>query len=40
LRQEKLIAGGYIPNFAGLSDAIGREKTMSGLPASQIHGSF
>ena len=40
LRQEKLIAGGYIPNFAGLSDAIGREKTMSGLPASQIMAHF
>lgn len=33
-------AGGYIPNFAGLSDAISREKTMSGLPASQIMAHF
>jgi len=29
-------ANGYIPNFAGLSDAINREKMMTGLPASQI----
>jgi TP901 family phage tail tape measure protein len=33
-------AGGYIPNFAGLSNAISREKTMSGLPASQIMAHF
>jgi len=33
-------ASGRIPNFAGLSDAIGREKTMSGLPASQIMAHF
>ena len=34
------MAQGYIPNYAGLSDAIGREKTMSGLPASQIMAHF
>ncbi len=34
------IASGYIPNFAGLSNAINREKTMSGLPASQIMAHF
>ena len=34
------LSQGYIPNFAGLSDAIGREKTMSGLPASQIMAHF
>lgn len=33
-------AGGYIPNFSGLSDAISREKTMTGLPASQIMAHF
>jgi TP901 family phage tail tape measure protein len=33
-------ASGRIPNFAGLSDAIGREETMSGLPASQIMAHF
>jgi len=31
---------GYIPNFAGLSDAINREKMMTGLPASQIMTHF
>jgi TP901 family phage tail tape measure protein len=33
-------SGGYIPNFSGLSDAVSREKTMSGLPASQIMAHF
>ena len=40
LQQENLMAGGYIPNFSGLSKAISREKTMSGLPASQIMAHF
>jgi len=40
LQQENLMAGGYIPNFAGLSDAINREKMMTGLPASQIMAHF
>jgi len=35
-----LVAKGYIPNFSGLSDAVSREKTMSGLPASQIMAHF
>lgn len=34
------LSGGYIPNFAGLSDAVSREKMMSGLPASQIMAHF
>jgi TP901 family phage tail tape measure protein len=34
------LSSGYIPNFAGLSDAVSREKTMSGLPASQIMTHF
>jgi TP901 family phage tail tape measure protein len=33
-------AGGYIPNFSGLSDSISREKTMTGLPVSQIMAHF
>jgi len=33
-------SGGYIPNFTGLSKAVSREKTMSGLPASQIMAHF
>ena len=40
LQQENLMAGGYIPNFSGLSKAVSREKTMSGLPASQIMAHF
>lgn len=40
LQQENLMAGGYIPNFSGLSDSISREKTMTGLPASQIMAHF
>lgn len=31
---------GYIPNFGGLSKAINREQTMTGLPASQIMAHF
>jgi TP901 family phage tail tape measure protein len=34
------IASGYIPNFAGLSNAVSREKTMTGLPVSQIMAHF
>lgn len=40
LPQEKYHSRGYIPNFAGLSDAVSREKTMSGLPVSQIMAHF
>ena len=35
-----LLSSGYIPNFSGLSDAVSREKTMSGLPVSQIMAHF
>lgn len=35
-----LVSKGYIPNFAGLSEAISREEIMSGLPASQIRAHF
>lgn len=31
---------GYIPNFSGLSNAISREESMTGLPASQIMAHF
>ena len=34
------LSQGYIPNFSGLSKAVSREKTMSGLPASQIMAHF
>jgi len=34
------LSQGYIPNFSGLSKAVSREKTMSGLPASQIMTHF
>ena len=33
-------SGGYIPNLAGLSDAINRERMMSGLPDSKIMAHF
>lgn len=33
-------AGGYIPNFSGLSQSISREKQMTGLPVSQIMAHF
>ncbi len=35
-----LMSSGYIPNFAGLSDAINREKMMTGFPASKIMAHF
>lgn len=35
-----LVASGYIPNFSGLSDAIGRERRESGLPVSKIRAHF
>jgi len=34
------LSNGYIPNFSGLSDAINREESMTGLPASQIMAHF
>lgn len=40
LEQEGFFAGGRIPNFAGLSQSISREKQMTGLPASQIMAHF
>ena len=37
---ESIFAKGYIPNFSGLSDSISREKSMTGLPVSQIMAHF
>lgn len=36
----KLRSGGYIPNYAGLMDSVQREKTITGLPASEIMAHF